>query len=63
VPTPHGTNPAYGTEGTLAPGNTPGGRFSLNGWVDANGNLWLFGGYGQETGATGNLNDLWMYMP
>lgn len=56
---------AYGTEGTLAPGSTPGGRFSLSGWVDANGNLWLFGGwgYGQGSGAPGNLNDLWMYMP
>ena len=53
----------YGTEGTLAPGNTPGSRSFLNGWVDANGNLWLFGGYGREMGATGDLNDLWMYMP
>jgi N-acetylneuraminic acid mutarotase len=56
-------NSTYGTEGTLAPGNTPGSRFFLNGWVDANENLWLFGGYGQVPGANGNLNDLWMYMP
>lgn len=56
-------NSTYGTQGTLDPGNTPGGRLSLNGWVDADGNLWLFGGYGQVPGATGNLNDLWMYMP
>ncbi len=56
-------SPTYGTEGTLAPGNTPGARAFLNGWVDANGNLWLIGGYGQETAATGDLNDLWMYMP
>jgi len=56
-------NSAYGTEGTLDPGNAPGGRFFLNGWVDASGNLWLFGGYGQVPGKTGNLNDLWMYMP
>ena len=55
---------AYGIEGTLAPGSTPGGRFSLSGWVDANGNLWLFGGgLRQGSGAPGNLNDLWMYMP
>jgi hypothetical protein len=53
----------FGTEGTLDPGNTPGARFSLNGWTDANGNLWLFGGYGQVPGTTGNLNDMWMYMP
>lgn len=56
-------SPTYGTEGTLDPGNTPGGRIFLNGWVDDNGDLWLFAGYGQETGSTGNLNDLWMYMP
>ena len=53
----------YGTKGTLTPGNAPGARFFLNGWVDASGNLWLFGGYGQVPGTTGNLNDLWMYMP
>jgi hypothetical protein len=53
----------YGTEGTLSPGNTPGGRFFLNGWVDASDNLWLLGGYGQIPASTGNLNDLWMYMP
>lgn len=52
-----------GSEGALAPGNTPGSRFFLNGWVDLNGNFWLFGGYGQGQGANGNLNDLWMYMP
>ncbi len=56
-------NPTYGSDGTLAPGNTPGGRSFLSGWVDANGNLWLIGGYGEETGGAGNLNDLWMYMP
>ncbi len=56
-------NSSYGTEGTLAPGDAPGGRFFLNGWVDANGNFWLFGGYGQVPGTTGNLNDFWMYMP
>jgi hypothetical protein len=54
---------SFGTVGTLDPGNVPSGRFSLNGWSDANGNLWLFGGYGQVPGTTGNLNDLWMYMP
>lgn len=53
----------YGTQGTLAPGNTPGGRFFLARWVDTTGNLWLFGGWGESTGPTGNLNDLWMYMP
>ncbi|MGP8142819.1 MAG: hypothetical protein ACLQBU_13165 [Terriglobales bacterium] len=53
----------FGTQGTPAPGNTPGGRFFLNRWLDANGNLWLFGGYGESSEALGNLNDLWKYEP
>jgi N-acetylneuraminic acid mutarotase len=56
-------NSTCGTQGSLAPGNTPGGRFLSTRWVDAKGNLWLFGGYGESTGTLGNLNDLWMYMP
>jgi N-acetylneuraminic acid mutarotase len=53
----------YGTQGSLAPGNTPGGRLLPTRWIDVKGNLWLFGGYGESAGAVGNLNDLWMYMP
>jgi len=54
----------YGTQGTLFPGNVPGGRFFLSQWVDSKGNLWLFGGYGEAPGGVlGNLNDLWMYEP
>ena len=53
----------YGTEGTLAPGNIPDGRIAASGWVDAHGNLWLIGGWQLSGGVTGNLNDLWMYMP
>jgi N-acetylneuraminic acid mutarotase len=57
-------NGAYGAEGTLAPGNVPGGRFMASSWIDANGNLWLFGGYGvPASGSEGDLSDLWMYMP
>lgn len=56
-------NPTYGTQGMLAPGNGPGGRFFLTRWMDNKGNFWLFGGYGQVPGALGNLNDLWMYLP
>lgn len=57
-------NGMYGTLGTLGPGNIPGARFVSGGWIDANGNLWLFGGYGAASaGSEGNLNDLWMYMP
>lgn len=53
----------YGTMGVAAPGNGPGGRFFLSHWLDANGNFWLFGGYGDGTGGQGNLNDFWMYEP
>jgi N-acetylneuraminic acid mutarotase len=54
----------YGTQGMLAPGNVPGARLVMNGWTDASGNLWLFGGYGTAaSGSEGDLSDLWMYMP
>ncbi|HKV24436.1 MAG TPA: kelch repeat-containing protein [Candidatus Acidoferrum sp.] len=41
----------------------PGGRQEAVAWTDASGNLWLFGGEGEDaTGTTnGILNDLWMY--
>jgi N-acetylneuraminic acid mutarotase len=54
----------YGTQGSLAPGNVPGARFNTSAWIDATGNLWLFGGYGvPASGTEGDLSDLWMYMP
>lgn len=54
----------YGTEGVAAPNNVPGARFGANSWVDASGNLWLFGGFGWDpTGIVGLLNDLWRYSP
>ena len=54
----------YGARGSLAPANIPGARGLTSGWLDANGNLWLFGGYGFATsGSEGDLSDLWMYMP
>lgn len=57
-------NGMYGTQGSVSPGNIPGARLVARGWIDANGNLWLFGGFGAPaTGTEGNLNDLWMYMP
>jgi N-acetylneuraminic acid mutarotase len=57
-------NGIYGTQGALDPGNIPGARLSAVGWIDASGNLWLFGGYGvPATGTERDLNDLWMYMP
>jgi N-acetylneuraminic acid mutarotase len=54
----------YGTLGTAAAVNVPGARYSASSWIDAAGNLWLFGGYGYDsTGSAGRLNDLWQYSP
>jgi N-acetylneuraminic acid mutarotase len=50
----------YGTLGTPAAANVPGGRDSAAGWVDPAGNLWMMGGNGLDSmAATGYLNDLW----
>ena len=52
----------YGTEGTASPANAPAAREQAMGWVDASGNLWLFGGLGLDaSGTQGSLNDLWQY--
>ncbi|MGA8528506.1 MAG: kelch repeat-containing protein, partial [Acidobacteriaceae bacterium] len=52
----------YGTLGTPAPGNIPGGRQGAVSWTDKNGNLWLFGGSGYDSNGTfALLNDLWEY--
>jgi|GEM_PF-1015239 len=58
-------NGTYGSLGIASSTNTPGGRNGESGWVDAAGNLLLFGGNGRPgTGTlTGNLNDLWKYDP
>ncbi len=54
----------YGTRNTASAGNLPGARYSASSWIDSTGNLWLFGGVGNDSaGATGNLNDLWRYSP
>jgi N-acetylneuraminic acid mutarotase len=60
----HNASGVYGTQGTASLGNVPGGRNSINSWIDSSGNLWLFGGYGYDsTGDLGYLNDLWQYNP
>ena len=52
----------YGTQGTAAAANKPGGRQFSATWADASGNLWLFGGEGYgESGSSGSFNDLWRY--
>jgi N-acetylneuraminic acid mutarotase len=54
----------YGTLGTPAPGNTPGGRASPVTWTDREGALWLFGGTGVDAnGEGGTLNDVWKFDP
>jgi N-acetylneuraminic acid mutarotase len=54
----------YGTLGTPSTENVPGSREDASGWTDDEGNLWLFGGYGDDAGGTnGILNDLWEFKP
>lgn len=53
----------YGAKGIEHTNNKPGGRYGSRTWTDANGNLWLFGGYGYDGSSTGMLNDLWKYNP
>lgn len=52
----------YGTQGTTAAANTPGGRSRPSFWQDTSGNFWLYGGSGYDGGTSqGNLNDVWKY--
>ena len=59
---PCGQTGVYGTLGTPAAGNTPGGRALAASWTDASGNLWLFGGSGLSSVGT-DFNDLWEFNP
>jgi uncharacterized repeat protein (TIGR02543 family) len=51
----------YGTQGVAAGVNVPGAREGAVSWIDGSGNLWLFGGYGETSGYTTELNDLWKF--
>jgi N-acetylneuraminic acid mutarotase len=55
----------YGTKNTASTTNIPGARYGAVTWVDASGNLWLFGGgYGTTAGSAAVTiwyNDLWKY--
>jgi N-acetylneuraminic acid mutarotase len=53
-----GASGVYGTFGVPSTSNMPGARGSSVEWIDANGNLWLFGGQSIE-----DFNDLWRYQP
>lgn len=58
----NGAGAVYGTKGTSAPGNVPGAHNSAVSWIDAAGNLWLFGGYGiARAPFIDYLNDLWKF--
>ncbi len=60
---------SYGTMGVASPSNVPGSRTYGATWTDASGNLWLFGGQGNDlngllcTATAGPcvLNDLWKF--
>jgi len=55
-------NGNYGVLNTAATTNVPGTRDSAVSWIDSSGNLWLFGGFGNDSvGTVGYLNDLWEY--
>lgn len=52
----------YGTKGSAANANKAGARWGSVSWIDSDGNLWLFGGEPDVSGAS-FLNDLWRYSP
>jgi N-acetylneuraminic acid mutarotase len=56
-------NPVYGTQGVADPANTPGARGAAVTWTDANGNAWMFGGFGFNSSGGAYQNDLWKYSP
>jgi N-acetylneuraminic acid mutarotase len=52
----------YGTLGTPAATNVPGGRYESSVWTDNSGNIWLFGGIGFDShGISCYLDDLWEF--
>ncbi len=54
----------YGTEGIGSVSSLPGPRYGSSSWIDSSGNLWLFGGDGNDSkGNLGYLNDLWQFDP
>ena len=54
----------YGTQGTPAAGNLPGGRYDALSWTDGAGHLWLFGGNAYDSAKFFSvMNDLWEFNP
>ena len=54
----------YGDKGVADPANLPGARYGGVSWIDADGNMWLFGGVGYDSSEhnIGYLNDLWKFV-
>ena len=59
----YGRRGTYGEKGVAAPANEPGARYGAVSWIDASGNLWLFGGWGRDATSSyeGWLSDLWKW--
>jgi hypothetical protein len=55
------TGGVYGAMGAASTSNLPGGRYGAHDWMDASGDLWLFGGCGAAASSAGILNDMWKY--
>lgn len=54
----------YGTLGSAAIANIPGGRDSAVSWTDKSGQVWIYGGEGIDgKGTYGPLDDLWKLDP
>jgi hypothetical protein len=52
----------YGIKNIPSSNNTPGGRVGSINWTDLNGDLWLYGGNGQDSiSLSGGLSDLWKF--
>jgi hypothetical protein len=52
----------YGTQGTPAAANVPGGRQATMSWIDNAGNFWVFGGFNLDPMGNPNaFNDLWEF--
>ena len=55
---------AYGSLERPSSENLPGSRYRSTQWIDTDGHLWLFGGFGADASfAFGFLNDLWEFDP
>jgi hypothetical protein len=52
----------YGSKGVSSANNRPGSRHSPVSWVDSNGSLWLFGGYGYNSTNTNGMSFIFFLM-